>query len=63
MDAVRVEIAKLELKPGDILVVRGDVPCEWPEQFIESMPEQTHLWFVPKDWEFEVIRPNGEEVK
>lgn len=56
-EVVRVEVSKLELKAGDILVVKSDRFTEGEMSGLaEFLPEGTSLWFAPLDMQLEVVR-------
>lgn len=62
-EVITVEIAKLQLRGGDFLVLRPD--SMWPgaltsddlERIGEMLPEGVKLLYLPKDIEMVVISP------
>ena len=66
MDVVTVEIAKLQLVGGDILVLRP--PAMFPDalsnfdlgQLMKMLPGGVQIWCIPQDVEMVVISPPKE---
>lgn len=63
IEVVPVHISKLELKPGDTLVIRADygpiVEKESWDQYVSGihavLPEGSHVVFLPQDAELSII--------
>lgn len=63
IEVVPVHISKLEMKPGDTLVIRANygpyVENESWDQFVSSinsiLPEGSHVVFLPQDAELSII--------